>query len=127
LPAVERSSKRKWVTEPAAAVATVVAGVPVPRTKTNSFCSRTRCWVGVFRLLGMEHTYPRVVSDGFRSARARASSDWTVDAAIDFAGVAKGPCISLANHVVQIRTGQGKSVTLAGLSTVLALVGFEVH
>ncbi len=82
--------------------------------------------LGIFRLLGMEHTYPSVVPDGFRQWAA-ATSDWAVDSAINFANVATGEFVTLANHVAQIRTGQGKSVTLAGLSTVLALCGFEVH
>ncbi len=74
--------------------------------------------LAVFRMLNMTHVYPRVVVKG----RAGA-----VDDVIDFENAGKGHGITLANHVAQIRTGQGKSVTLAGLSSVLALVGYEAH
>lgn len=42
-------------------------------------------------------------------------------------GVGSSSPRSLQNHLAQLRTGEGKSVVLAVVSTVLALLGHEVH
>jgi len=67
--------------------------------------------LAIFRLLGLDNT-----STGFWCALQAIGSSLGFSNTVEFDG-----------HVIQVGTGEGKSILLGGLSCLLALVGFKVY
>lgn len=78
--------------------------------------------LSVFRLLGIE----KPCNHDYILDPTEIGNDVPVKDMFSFAGADHTIPITLVNHLAEIKTGEGKSVTLAGLSVVLAMLDFHV-
>lgn len=79
--------------------------------------------ISIFRLLGIEARHAKDSDGGLLSKGKKVVSTVTGGA---FFGSSSEASVGLSNHLVQIGTGEGKSVILAMVSTLLALLGYDV-